>query len=83
MESDSSAKNKKTKHRHEDKLLGNKRESKPLRENYLFRRILTGKVEGKYENLSNTFYNMMAFDWDEEKISKLRSNISKFIFLFK
>jgi hypothetical protein len=59
------------------KFLGLKRENPPLKENYLFRRLTTGNVSGRYEKLADTYLNMMAFDWEEEKIAKLRSSASK------
>ena len=77
MESSDSSAPRITRTAKEEKLLGHKRGSKVLKENYLVRRILSGRIAGKYEHLANSFYSMMAFDWDEEKIGKLRSNISK------
>ena len=77
MESDLSYSDRNLRAEKEDKFLGNKRDIRPLRENFLYRRLLTGRFSGKYETLSNTFFNMMAFNWEEEKIAKLRSNISK------
>ncbi len=81
MESDLSYSNRNLRAEKEDKFLGSKRDVKALRENFLYRRLLTGKFSGKYENLSNIFYNMMAFNWEDEKIVKLRSNISKHLLI--
>jgi hypothetical protein len=75
MESDLSQSHRTLRAEKDEKFLGNKRDIRVLRENLLFRRLHTGKFSGRYENLSNIFFNMMAFDWDEEKISKLRSNV--------
>jgi hypothetical protein len=61
----------------DSKFLGLKRESQPVKDNYLFRRLTTGNVSGRYEKLADTYLNMMAFDWEEEKIAKLRTNPSK------
>jgi hypothetical protein len=74
MESDSAFRQSRSK---DGKFLGLKREGPSLKENYLFRRLITGNVSGRYEKLADTFFNMMAFDWEEEKIAKLRSNVSK------
>ena len=60
--------------------LGIKRSHSELKENYLVKRLAHEKIETRYGNLANTFYNMMAFDWEEEKIGKLRTNISKLTF---
>ena len=62
-----------------DKISPNKKESKSIRDNYIFRRILTGKVNGNYETTSNTYYNMFAFNWDDEKLIKTRSHPCKII----
>jgi len=60
------------------KFLGHKRELKPsLKDNYLFRRIINGKIEGNYEAMANIYYNLMSFDWDEEKLNKIRTSIRK------
>jgi hypothetical protein len=56
-----------------------RRDSRSLRDNYIFRRILTGKVNGKYEATANNYYNMFAFNWDEEKLIRTRSHPCKFI----
>lgn len=81
MESDLSQGHRNLRAEKDEKFLGNKRDLRNLRDNFLSRRLLTGKFSGAYENLSNTFFNMMAFNWDEEKISKLRTNVCK-IFSF-
>jgi hypothetical protein len=62
-----------------DRFLGIKRESRSLKDNYIFRRILTGRVNGKYEAASNSYYNMFAFNWDDEKLVKTRSHPCKHI----
>ena len=65
------------------KLLGHKRDMKnPLKENYLFRRIINGKTEGNYERMSNIYYNFMSFNWEEEKLNKMRTSTCKVFILF-
>ena len=66
----------------ETKLLGNKRDTNNLKDNFIFRRFLTGKVCGTYEQFSTDFINLFSFDWDDEKLSKAKLNICKRI-LFK
>jgi hypothetical protein len=77
MESESSAFNNNSKSNKDEKLLGNKREIRAMKENYIFRRILTGKISGKYEEIANTFYHMLAFDWDDERFTKQKTMMSK------
>ncbi len=61
-----------------EKFLGLKRGSGCLKDNYLFKRILFEKeMKSRYEILANLFYHMMSFNWEEEKIAKTRTNISK------
>jgi hypothetical protein len=62
-------------------FLRNKRNFKSLKENYLYRRIFSGKIAGKYEENANSFYNMLAFDWEDEKLNKHKSNISNIILI--
>ena len=64
------------------KFLGNKREASYLKDNFLFRRFFTGKILGKYEKISNDYYNLFSFNWEDEKISKAKINPRK-IFSFK
>ncbi len=59
------------------KLLGEKRVTRSTSDNYLFRRILTGKIEGKYETTANSYYNMFSFNWDDDKNIRARQNPSK------
>jgi len=66
----------------ETKLIGNKRDSNNLKDNLIFRRFLTGKVCGNYEQFSTDFINLFSFDWDDEKLLKAKLNLCK-IFLFK
>lgn len=60
-------------------LLTNKRE-RSLKDNWLSRRNNIQKQLGLYEKNSNLYYNMLAFNWDEEKLSKTRINPCKFEF---
>jgi hypothetical protein len=62
-----------------DRLLGSKRNIRSVADNYLFRRILTGRVEGKYETTVNTYYNMFSFNWDDEKNIRSKQNPSIFV----
>lgn len=61
----------------ETKLLGSKRDSNNLRDNLIFRRFLTGKVYGTYEQFSTDFINLFAFDWEDEKLLKAKLNLCK------
>jgi hypothetical protein len=61
----------------DEEFLHRKRNIRNLKENYLFRRVLSGKIDGRYESTANTYYNMMAFDWDDEKLARNRTSISK------
>ncbi len=47
-----------------------KKRQNDLSSNFLFRKFLTGKIYGEYENLSNKFSSLFSFDWDDEKIVK-------------
>jgi hypothetical protein len=60
-----------------EKFLGVKRNSSSLSDNFIFRRILTGKTGGQYEKVSNDYYNMLSFDWEDEKLSKFKTHPSK------
>lgn len=67
----------------EKQFLGNKREALQLRDNFNFRRILSGKVFGLYEQISSDFINLLSFDWEDEKLLKAKINLCKIIFLTK
>lgn len=53
-----------------DLFLGRKRNLDILQNNYLFRRFLSPEVENEYEKISNLYYLLMAFDWNDDKYSK-------------
>lgn len=76
MESELSATEKITNGSEQEKLLGVKRSSRSLRDNYLFRRLLSGKLLGKYEKLADSYFHMMSFNWEEERLVKMKSNMS-------
>ena len=48
-----------------------------LKENILFRRILSGNISGKYEEISFDFMNLFSFDWEDERILKTKINLRK------
>ena len=50
----------------ETKLLGNKREANNLKDNLIFRRFLSGRVFGSYEQISTDYINLFSFDWDDD-----------------
>ena len=56
----------------ENKLLGTKRYINALSENIVFRKVLTNNSSGKYENMANSYRNIFSFNWDDEKITKLK-----------
>jgi hypothetical protein len=60
-----------------DRFIGRKRNSKNVKENYLFRRVLNGKTNGRYEEMANSYYNMMAFNWEDERLLRNRASICK------
>ena len=62
------------------KFIGNKREASYLKDNFLFRRILSVKVLGKYEEISNYYFNLLSFNWEEDKICKNKLNPRKYLF---
>lgn len=66
-----------------ERLVGRKRNSKNLKENYLFRRVLNGKTLGRYEEMANSYYNLMAFNWEDERLVKYRGSTISKIFLYK
>ena len=61
----------------ETKLLGNKREANNLKDNLIFRRFLSGKVFGSYEQISTDYINLFSFDWDDERLLKAKLSICK------
>jgi len=65
----------------ETKFLGNKREYSNLKDNLIFRRILTGKLFGTYEQFSTDFSNLFSFNWEEERLSKAKINLCKIFLL--
>lgn len=60
----------------ETSLLKRKRKTSLL-ENYLFRRVFTGKIDGRYEEIANIYYNLMSFNWDDERLGKYRNSMCK------
>jgi len=52
-----------------------------LKENILFRRVLSGNISGKYEEISTDFMKLFSFDWEDERISKAKINLRKINFL--
>ena len=51
-----------------------------LKENILFRRVLSGNISGKYEEISTDFLKLFSFDWEDERISKAKINLRKIKF---
>jgi len=64
----------------ENKFLGNKRELNYLKDNLIFRRVLTGKIDGTYEEISTDFINIFSFDWEDEKLLKSKLSLCKILF---
>jgi len=64
----------------DNKFLGNKRELYNLRDNLNFRRYLTGKINGNYEEISTDFINIFSFDWEDEKLLKAKLSLCKISF---
>lgn len=62
----------------EDYLLSRKRKLRRSNE-FIFNRYLISKPfkDNKYELLSNSFYHMNSFDWDNDKLCRLRDYPSK------
>ena len=63
----------------EKKLLGTKRNSSGLSENFIFRNALTNNIVGNYEKISSIYRNIFSFDWEDEKISKLKCSPRKIL----
>ncbi len=53
----------------DERMLNRKRQN-DLSGNFLFRKYLSGKISGEYENTSNRYSTLFGFDWDDEKIVK-------------
>ena len=51
-----------------------------LKENVLFRRVLSGNISGKYEEISTDFMKLFSFDWEDERIFKAKINLRKILF---
>jgi hypothetical protein len=51
-----------------------------LKENVLFRRVLSGNISGKYEEISTDFMKLFSFDWEDERIFKAKINLRKIFF---
>ena len=51
-------------------LLGRKRESALLSDNFIFRPSIDGVIKNEYEKVAHNFKNMFAFNWEDEKIVK-------------
>ncbi len=77
MESELSAKYYSHSDEKNDRFTGRKRNSKNVKDNYLFRRVLNGKTLGRYEEMANSYYNMMSFNWEDERLLKNRATICK------
>ena len=76
MDYDTKEHSKTTPNKSDEEFLRKKRNIRALKENFIFRRCLTGKIYGKYENCANNYNNMMAFNWDDEKLLRNRNQIS-------
>ena len=61
----------------DEKLLNRKRQN-DLSSNFLFRKFLSGKMTGEYENTSNRYSNLFSFDWDDERIVRPNNHPSKY-----
>jgi hypothetical protein len=53
------------------------RQIQSLKENILFRRVLSGNISGKYEEISSDFLKLFSFDWEDERITKAKINLRK------
>ena len=58
----------------EVKNIGVKRDSKLISNNFIFRRIQNGLIEGVYEENANLYQNLNSFNWDDERLAKLKAN---------
>jgi len=58
----------------ECKNIGVKRDSKIISNNFIFRRVLNAITEGTYEEFSSIYQNMLSFDWEDERLQKLKAN---------
>jgi hypothetical protein len=61
----------------DNNFLGRKREAGDISTNLIFRKSLTGTLEGEYENTFNNFRGLCSFDWEDEKIVKNKQHPSK------
>lgn len=64
------------------RLLGKKRDGKDLSNNFIFRPLISGIVEGDYEKVANLYKHLYSFNWDDEKIVKNKHHPSKIIINF-
>ena len=55
-----------------------KRDSKIISSNFIFRRAFNALTEGTYEEFSTIYQNMLSFDWEDERLSKIKANPSNF-----
>lgn len=55
------------------------RQIQQLKENILFRRVLSGNISGKYEEISSDFIKLFCFDWEDERILKAKINLCKIL----
>jgi len=62
----------------ESKNIGVKRDSKIISNNFIFRRVQSAMNEGTYEDYSNIYQNMFSFNWEDERLQKLKSNPSNY-----
>jgi len=54
-----------------------KRREYTSKNNLIFRRFLKGSIPlGKYEEVSNIFQKMFSYNWDDEKLLRLKSHTS-------
>jgi hypothetical protein len=58
-------------------LLGRKRKADIPSTNLLYKRFLTGEIDGEYEKHAIRVCNMFSFDWDDEKYVKPINDPSK------
>jgi hypothetical protein len=60
------------------KNIGVKRDSKIISNNFIFRRVQSTIPEGTYEEYSNLYQNMLSFDWDDERLQKIKAHPSNY-----
>lgn len=50
------------------KLLGIKRKSDNISDNFVFRSILSDKLKDEYEEVAQNYKNVYSFNWDDSTI---------------